>query len=46
MTQAVKRAMCTNGHFKPIYAKGLCAACYRYEKRHGSKRPERLVIRL
>ena len=46
MTQVKAVGTCSNGHYKPVYAKGLCAACYRYAKRNGGARPESLIIRL
>lgn len=35
--------LCENcGQSDDIFALGLCAACYQYQRRHGEDRPERL----
>ncbi|KAF7730600.1 hypothetical protein EC973_001982 [Apophysomyces ossiformis] len=38
------KPMCSNCIMKTCSRRGLCVACYRYENKHGEKRPLRLAL--
>ena len=37
--------LCSRCHRHPVKAKGLCSACYEYQRRHRVDRPERFLAR-
>lgn len=41
----MKRLSCQNCGGNPLFAKGWCCACYFYDRRYGTNRPEYLWLR-